>query len=815
MKLQLTTLRRLITGLALLALVQFAFAQTPPVSPAELEAKKDVVKLESLIVTGTRRIDRTATESMAPVDIISEDRLQMSVSPELTDKLMIEVPSFNVQRLPLSETTSFIRPARLRNLSSDHTLVLINGKRQHRTAGITSIATQGVDMAQIPTSAIQRVEVLRDGASAQYGSDAIAGVINIILKRKTGYDGYVNLSEYFEGDGLLRQVGFDFGVALPSKGFLNVAIEYTKGDRTSRSIQRPDAIAAIATDPTLAKYIANPVQPWGQPDRETKRLMMNSEIALSPAITGYAFLLYGEDKGTDDFNWRNPLTNGAFKRSVFQDGPNAIFPTFNLRTVYPGGFLPLFSGITSDLTAAVGIKGATTNSKLTWDISATTGRNIVDYILDQTWNPSYGALSPSKFDVGGLRQREINFNADFNYSWDSPAMSKPVNVGFGFESRTEEFEIRSGERASWDIGPLADLGVGSNGYGGWTASQAFTKQRTSKAAYLDLDFQVTDRLEVGLAGRYEKYPDFGSTDDGKISARFEVSPALAVRATASTGFHAPTPGISNYTRTNSGPAPGGQTILVNGSIGVNNPVAIYFGAKPLVPETSTNYSGGLVYTPSKAFTVSVDTYKIDVNSRLFSSADFALTPALRTTLVATGIVDAQNMSSVRFFVNAFDTTTDGVDLVTSYRWDLSNKNNLTVTAAYNYNHTKMLRANGAVVNNQTRINLERRLPRNAGNISAEYGWGKYKLVGRARYFGTVESADSATITQEFSSQTLFDIFGTWKVSKHLSITAGAENILNSYPDKALFNVAAGLMYSRFAPYDTDGGRYFTRVNYAF
>jgi iron complex outermembrane receptor protein len=173
------------------------------------------------------------------------------------------------------------------------------------------------------------------------------------------------------------------------------------------------------------------------------------------------------------------------------------------------------------------------------------------------------------------------------------------------------------------------------------------------------------------------------------------------------------------------------------------------------------------------------------------------------------------MSSVRFFVNAFDTRTDGADLVASYKWDLANKDSLTLTGAVNYNHTKMLRANGALVSNETRINLERRLPRVAGNVSAEYTKGKYKLTGRVRYFGTVESADTATIHQEFSAQQLFDLFATWNVNKHLSITLGAENILNSYPDKALFNVAAGLKYSRFAPYDTDGGRYFTRVNFSF
>ncbi|MDB6094587.1 MAG: putative TonB dependent receptor [Verrucomicrobia bacterium] len=822
----LNTSRVVFAGLALAALMHLtargqATNSTTTTSPAPTTAtaesgrngKDEVVNLESMIVTGTRRVDRTATESMAPVDIISADRLQMSVSPELMDKIMMDVPSFNVQRLPLSETTSFIRPARLRSLSSDHTLVLINGKRQHRTAGITSAGTQGVDYAQIPTSAIQRVEVLRDGASAQYGSDAIAGVINIILKRKPGYDGYVNLSQYYEGDGLTRQAGVDFGVALPKQGFLNVAVEYTNGDRTSRSIQRPDALLYVAAHPDRAQYVANPVQPWGQPERETKRLMANSEFNLTPLITLYAFGLYGQDKGTDDFNWRNPDTNAAFARSAYQNGPNAIFPTFSLVTIYPGGFTPLYHAATSDVTAAVGLKGAIEN--FTWDLSANMGRNVIDYTLSNSWNPSYGALSPREFNVGGLRQREHNLNADFTYTWDVAAMAKPVNVAFGLESRHEEFEIRAGERASWDIGPLVDLGVGANGYAGWTANQATTAGRTSSAAYVDVDLQLTRQFELGLAGRYEDYPDFGSKTNGKVSARFEVSPEFSLRATASTGFHAPTPGIQNYTRTSSGPLPGTQINSQTGLVSPSNPVAVFFGAKALKPETSTNYSAGMVFTPTKAFTVSIDAYTIEVDDRLGGSPTFILTDAQRIQLAASGVVDALNINRINFFTNALDTRTRGVDVVASYRWNLASKDTLTLTGAYNFNQTKLLRATAGLVDAEGRINLEHRIPQSAGNVSLEYTHGKLSLMGRVRYFGPWMSADSPVLHQTFSEQVLFDTAATWRFNSHLSLSIGAENLFDSYPEKALFNVAAGLIYSRFAPYDVDGGRYFSRLNFSF
>lgn len=806
---------RHLTLALLVALPAGLHAQQATAAAAAAAPKdKDVVKLESMLVTGTRRLDRTAAESMAPVDIISEDRLKLSVSSELTDKLMMDVPSFNVQRLPLSETTSFIRPARLRNLSPDQTLVLINGKRQHRTAGITASATQAVDLAQIPASAIQRVEVLRDGASAQYGSDAIAGVINLILKRRIGYDGYVNASQYYEGDGFNRQAGFNYGIALPMNGFVNISLEYTKNDRTSRAIQRPDALAYIAAFPDRAKYVANPVQPWGQPDREARRFVINGEVSPTSAVQFYAFSLYGADKGEDDFNWRNPATNGAFARSALQSGPNAIFPDFNLVSLYPGGFLPLFSTRTNDFTLVGGAKGVT-DFGLNWDLSASTGHNFTDYVLRNSWNPSYGPTSPTRFDVGGMRQRERNVNADFSRSWDAASMAKPINLAFGFESRREDFEIRPGERASWDRGPLIDLGVGSNGYAGWTANQAIRKARTSNAGYVDLDLQPTARFGMAVAVRYEDFSDFGSTTDGKVSARLELTPKLSMRATASTGFHAPTPGLSYYTRTSSGPLPGTQINSQTGLVSVNNPVAIFFGAKPLKPETSQNRSLGAVYKPNDAFTLSLDGYQIEVDDRFTASQTFTLTNDQRIALAATGVVDALNINRLNFFTNAYDTRTRGIDLVGSYRWTLSKNDNVVVTVALNRNDTKMLRATPGLVSNEGRVNLESRIPKNNGNVTVEYNKSKYSLMGRVRYFGTWTSADSPTLIQTFSQQVLFDCAVTYKYSKHLSVSVGAENLFDQYPDKAIFNVAAGLIYSRFSPYDTDGGRVFARLNFAY
>ncbi len=760
-------------------------------------------------------LDRTVVESMAPVDVVSQDLLQLaSPSSELMDKLEQIVPAYDVERHPISEGGSFVRPATLDGLSPDMVLVLINGKRQHLTAQISVAESQGVDLAQVPSFAVKAIEVLRDGASAQYGSDAIAGVIDIILKDRIGFEGYAQVGQYYGGDGFNRQAGMDYGVGLPLNGFLNVELEWTKADRTSRSRQRPNALQYIIDFPQNAKFVRNPVQPWGQPEREAKRLALNSQIDLTPSIKFYAYGLYGEDVGVDDFNWRNPETNGAFVTSSLF---NQYFPgsTWKLIGTYPGGFTPQFGTAANDLSTFVGVKGETA-FKLSWDISASYGRSVIDYNLSQTINASFGPLSPTAFNVGGLRQRERIYNADFVYRWDTGVFAKPLNVAFGAESRQEKFALVAGDYASWAAGPLIDMPVGSNGYPGWTPLQAqqVTSSQNNSAGYVDLETNLTSRLGLGVAGRYERYPTFGSSTTGKISARYELGPELAVRATASTGFHAPTPGLSNYTQTSQGLAPGTSILQESGQLGVNNPVAQLFGAKPLKPEKSGNISFGVVATPTPALSISLDAYSINVKGRLSLSQDYYLTVAQQQQLAKTGVVDALNISDVYFITNAYSTLTSGVDLVASYTWTLSKTDSVKISAAYNYNKTQVTHFDPNLISQDVYNNFQNQLPHNAGNVSANYQTGKWSVAGAVRYYGTYTDSE-LPIYQTFSAMYLFDLSATYKVFKHLSVTVGAENLFNKFPDQTLYVAGSGALYSRFAPYDTDGGRWFVRMSTSF
>jgi iron complex outermembrane recepter protein len=769
--------------------------------------------LQSVVVTGTRQLGRSSTDSLAPVDVVPATVVRASVSSELTDVLMQSVPSFNVQRLTIGEGLAFVRPARLRGLSPDQTLVLVNGRRQHRSAFISPSGYQAVDLGQIASFALQRVEVLRDGASAQYGSDAIAGVINLVLRDTVGFEGYGQVAQYFGGDGLNRQAGINYGFPV-GEGVLNLGYESSNAERTSRSVQRADALAYVRAHPERSSLVPSPVQRWGQPDRRAQRLSLNGRQDLAGGMVLYGHWLLGFSDGLDDFNWRNPDTNAAFRRSAFQSGPAAIQPSFLLLGWFPGGFTPYFGTKDLDWSALLGLRG-TAGPEWRWDVAAGAGRNRLDYFLRNTVNASFGEFSPREFDAGGLRQAEWNLNADLVYQPKSWELARPTTVAFGAESRREAFRIRPGDRFSWDVGPLADLPVGANGFPGWSPRQAVDASRRSEAAYVDVEASPLRGLAVGLAGRTERFSDFGSTHDGKISVRWEAASGFALRGTSSTGFHAPTPGLSNYTRTSQGLLPGTSTLFTSGQIAVANPVAQFLGARPLRPETAVNSTLGVVWS-RQGFTLTADAYRIDVSDRLNISQSFALTAVQRAQLVATGVTDAANLNSVNFLTNAFDTRTQGIDLSATRGWRLSSGVRLTAHLAWNLNRTRAVRFDPRIISADGRTNLERRIPGRNGSFGISADHPRWAAQARLRFFGPWTDAQSnSTIVQEFGSQALVDLNATWKLGGRTSVVGGAENLLNRYPDKALFNAANGLVYSRNSPYDSDGGRWYLRFNAGF
>lgn len=799
-------LGNLLTGTALATVLGAgALAQTAPAVTSPTAVDPQAVEVDAVIVTGTRRLDRTAFGASAPVDVVSAEMLETVVSDQVSDKLVAITPSFNVLRNPTADGQQYVRPATLRGLAAHHTLVLVNGKRLHRSAFLSG-SVQAPDLANVPSNALQRIEVLRDGASAQYGSDAIAGVINLILSDETGFYGTAQASQYYEGDGRLLEFGTSYGLAFGDGGFLTASLAYTDAEPTSRTRQRPDAIAFQAANPTLD--VPDPVQRWGQPEREVWRGAVNAALPLGASIELYGFGLFADSTGVNDFNWRNPSTDTAFRITP-------VFPGFNLRTIYPTGFSPKFGQDEREFQLVGGVRGKR-GGGLNWDLSASFGRDEIDYFLDDTINASLGPESPTSFRPGVLIQAEKNVNIDF-FLPVGIGLSESANLAFGAERRVETYEVEAGDPASYRVGPGAAAGLpsGSNGFPGYGPSQAGEFDQDSWAAYVDLEIHLTPALSGEIAVRREDFSTFGSTTDYKVAARYEFTPDFAARATWSTGFRAPTPAQVFSSRTSQGLDTSTLQLFTSGRLSPLNPIAQAFGAQPLKPEQAENLTAGMVLRGG-GFTGSLDYYRIALEDRLSGSANFRVTPEIRAQLLAQNVPGADSLTTLSYFTNAFDTRTQGIDAVGAYRTALPG-GMLTLTAAYNWNDTKVTRA-AVTISALGRINLEDSLPEHTANATVQYARGRWELLGRIRYFGEWTDAqfqDSANLVQTFGSIVLVDISAATELRPGLELTVGAENLFDTYPEEATFQASRGLIYSRNAIYDTDGGRYYARVGVRF
>lgn len=786
--------------LSQVAMASSAIAQNAETASQATSSNKRIEDV--IIVTGTRDLGRTQFDTLAPVDVLSDEVLDGVVSSDLSDVLARRLPSFNVQRLPAADGLAFVRPATLRSLSPDQTLVLVNGKRYHRSALLGSRGSQAPDLNTIPGIAIKRIEVLRDGASAQYGSDAIAGVINLILDDQPGLDAFGQVSQYYEGDGENYQWGMQGGAALGDRGSLVLSAEYSNANATSRTRQRPDAIVLQAARPDLD--IPNPVQRWGQPDTNTLRGAINMQYALADAAEIYAFGTISDGEGVTDFNWRNP----AGTSSVFRD--TAAFPGFAFTSVYPAGFTPRFGSEFDDLQATAGLRGDPGDGVFTYDFSVSAGRSRIDYFLGESLNASLGPLSPTSFYLGRLTQREFNVNADFVYQLEADGF-EPINIAFGAERRKETYLIGVGDPASFAIGPGAvdGLAPNSNGFPGFSPSQAGEFEQVSYAGYVDLEWRPVEMLTFGAAARYEDFSEFGDTFDYKLSARFAPSDAFAIRGTYSTGFRAPTPGQLNTSNTSQGLDTNTLQIFTRGRLSPTDPIAVALGAQPLQPEESESISAGMIFRPAPAITASIDLYQIDVDNRFGQSNNFT---------VPAGIPNPLRFTSVNFYTNDFDTRTRGIDAVIAYNGNVG-AGTLAASLAYNYNDTSVRNATSNTVSNDTQRRVfEERLPQHNGVAALAYDMGRFGLSTYARYYGAwTDFSGNATgdIIQRFGSLVLFDASLTYRFTDNLDLTVGAENLFDTYPEEATLQANRGLIYSRNAPYDTDGGQYYVRLGMRF
>jgi len=777
-------------------------ARAATATAAGADAAAQPTTLDAMIVTGTRGSNRTQFDTLAPVDVFSQEEIQAVESTDLSDVLAQLVPSFVVQRLPMADGQVFVRPATLRGLSPDQTLVLVNGRRFHRSALLGSRGAQGPDLSQIPTSAIKRIEVLRDGASAQYGSDAIAGVINIILDDSIGSEFTLGASEYAEGDGSGRRFGARTGVGLGQAGVLSLFLDYDTADATSRSRQRPDAIAFQNAHPEL--QVPDPVQRWGQPDLENRRLGFNLKLPFGQTAEAYAHGLYNSGEGVSDFNWRNPDGTASVYR------PTAVFPGWDVRSLYPTGFSPKYGSDYDDLQLVAGVRGQFTPD-LSWDVSGAYGRNRIEYTLDESINASLGPASPTAFYLGRLSQVEKNLNADFVYALPLAALPAPLNIAFGAEFREETYGVDAGDPASYAIGPGAAAGLAgnSNGAPGFGPDNAGRWSQRSHAAYVDVEAPVSARWNVGAAARYERFSSFGGTLDGKLSSRFEITPAFALRGSVSTGFRAPTPGQLYTTSTVQGLDTVTLQVFTSGRLSPNDPLARLLGARALKPEQSRTASLGLAWRNDAGLSGSVDLYDIKVTDRFSQSASFQI-PA--------GVPNPMGYTSVSYFTNDFDTTTRGVDLVGSWVGD-AGPGRLNLTLGWNYNRTQVDKGATSVATSQTqRVIFEERLPRQKGTVSANYDIGNWTVLGKLRHYGAwTDATGNATgdIFQRFGDIQFFDLAVAYRFNAGNSLRIGADNLFDRYPDEAVFQASRGLVYSRNAPYDTDGRNVYAEYRVAF
>ena len=597
-----------------LLLLALPFALPGFVSVAQAQDQGADEVIEEIITTGTRRADRSAADSPVPIDVISGAVFSQNSSADVQDLLRTAVPSFDVNTQPISDAATISRPPNVRGLSPDNVLILVNGKRRHRGSIISflgggiSDGAQGVDISSIPSLALKQIEVLRDGASSQYGSDAIAGVINFVLRDGSeGAEVHVNYGSTYDGDGDNYRIAGNIGLPLGDSGFLNLTAEINDVEGTVRSIVRDDVLEMVASGYapaadflTINSYTSEVPHYWGQPDvTDDIKFFVNAGVDLSDSAELYFFGNYAERTATGGFFYRNPLTLGGQRGGVYAGpfvdpltgaldpagvhsvlvgdldglgvggacpagipvgGTNNVIPDatilaqvvadancFSFIELIPSGFVPRFGGDNEDIAIAVGVRGEfDMGSGLSYDFSVSRGSNRSDFFIRNTINASLGPNTPREFVPGGQEQTETIANADFVYSIDMGFASE-LNVAFGSEYRKEEFDLFAGDAASFALGPLADQGFSSssNGFGGFPNSTS--SDQDSVAVYIDLEADLTDKFTLQAAVRFEDFSEFGNTTDVKIAGMYHVNDRFRIRGAYSTGFHAPTGGQANIT----------------------------------------------------------------------------------------------------------------------------------------------------------------------------------------------------------------------------------------------------------------------------
>ncbi|GGB61220.1 TonB-dependent receptor [Shewanella inventionis] len=840
--------------------ISFALAGTAISTQAFAADDEAAVKenVEKIAVVGSRAAPRSIGDSPVPVDIISSDDLKKNGSTDMIDMLVTSVPSFNSRAQPISDAATLVRPVNLRGLPSDSTLILVNGKRRHRASVIAfqgggiNDGAQGPDISVIPGVALKQVEVLRDGAAAQYGSDAIAGVMNFVLKDDSdGGSITVSQGEYYEGDGAATTIDGNIGLPLSDDGFVNISAQYKTADATSRSVQRPDAAALSAAG---NEFIQDPAQTWGNPEiNDDFTVFVNSGYDLNDNTKLYAFGNVSSREATGGFYYRNPhnrgnvysndggetllvgdvglAENGVASCSWVGNVPanvDNVLDTpeylamvadpncFSMNQIRPGGYTPQFTGKIEDMSFFAGIKGE--SGEWMYDVSAGTGSNKASFGLKNSLNPSLGLATPTDFDTGSYEQVETTFNVDMNRFVTIGGL-EDISFATGFEWREESFEIGQGDEASWIAGPYAEQGfnIGSHGFKGFGPESAGKNKRNNIGVYTDVEAYLTDEFLLGFALRYENFSTFGDTLNYKLTAQYMATDELSFRASHSTGFRAPTVGQENVVNT--------QTSIVNGDLiqsfiaPPTDPLAAFYGGETLNPEESVSYAAGFVYEYENLF-LTVDYYNIEVTGRIAQSSQITVEESDYDALRAAGVEFPELISAVTYYTNDFDTTTQGVDIVGSYSMDLFS-GDAKFSLAYGWTDTNVDKYDEATTDAGKVRRLEDGIPAHRATLTWGQSWDDISTSVRANYFGEYY-ATHADDTSDWGSEmagsaVTVDLEVSYALMDNLTVSVGANNIFDQEAEKLKDGTLGelGAVYYESGPFDYNGGFYYGRVNYRF
>jgi len=814
------------------AVVQTSYAQT-----AVNQTKSDE-KPVAVIVTGTRMSNRSATDTSAPIDVISGESLQNIGVSEINQALSVALPSLNFPRPGLTDGTDTIRPATLRGLGPDQTLVLVNSKRRHSSALVNVNGTVGrgaaaVDLNTIPTAIVKNIEVLRDGASAQYGSDALSGVINLRLRQDrdggevtASYGERITEYDYIPSptptgatwtapgtsrslhDGNTATVSLWKGLAFGETGYVTVAAEFKDQKNTERAgwdYRQLYPLVNGAFDPR--EKTANRFNAWyGEPDLNQSTVFLNAGETIGDGVKLYAWSSYQR---------RDALSAGFFRRPL-QDQ--------NILSVYPDGFLPKIAPQVDDYSATGGVSW----SAGLWDMDASLGfgKNKMQFTIKDTINRSIGPSSKKQFFAGGFSYDQLVFNLSAVRSFTMPELAAPLSFATGFEARREGYSLFAGEPDSYRFGGEklasgAPTAPGAQVFPGFTPANASDNSRSAIGAFIDLETNFSKQWQASAAIRAERYSDFGSNVTGKVATRYDFSKEFGLRGSMQNGFRAPSPQQQFFTST--------ATNFINGvpfeitTFKPTDPAAVALGAKPLDAEKSFNQSLGAVFSLGK-LGITVDAYRIQLSNRIVLSEN--LTAAnVRSYLTAQGFI---GVGGGRFFINGVDTSTKGVDIVSNWplltesagRFDFTLAGNFTKTEVTKVPQTVQLAALTPAPVLFDRINvlsLERGQPRNKINASVDWKLGEYASTVRATRYGEVlDPGTTAALDQVLSPKTLVDIEFRYQLSKKLKFAVGADNVFDTYADPRLpvLNTTGATAFSNFSPFGRSGRFVYLRVSYS-